>query len=277
MHDPNTLAFSIPNPISWYRSGFDNKIRFNSLIDVWHIDPQKGGRDDSCGYSYVKLNKKQMEWCRKESNSEYDFIFGRYGKVRTTFGVIYYIWTSIAWKKDRKKNISFREYDEITSLAYNINDNLEHSVNILNSNVGLVNYDEVERLSRLYWEKNENEHIRIEDYLFNEDDLNTIKRGKDELYTLYCCIYRCYLTFHRPWYKQPKFHIHHWKIRVPLVLKIKRYLFSRCCRCHNMFEWKHITNVVSNQWDSDGPGWFKGEKGLICRKCYGKESNLKGT
>lgn len=43
MHDPMTLAHTIPAP--WKRRGYRP-----SLVDIWHVDPEHSGSDDSCDW-----------------------------------------------------------------------------------------------------------------------------------------------------------------------------------------------------------------------------------
>lgn len=52
MHDPMTLAFSIRNPfVSQAPLLRGGKPYHPPLIDIWHVDPEKGGSDDSCDWS----------------------------------------------------------------------------------------------------------------------------------------------------------------------------------------------------------------------------------
>jgi hypothetical protein len=70
----------------------------------------------------------------------------------------------------------------------------------------------------------------------------------------------------RPWWKHPRWHIHHWKIQVPFLLDLKRFLFSRCAHCGKRLPWGY--SPVSNSWHSTGPQWFRGEKDVFHRDCY---------
>lgn len=49
MHDPMTVAFEIKLP---FRS---EKNKYKSLITIWHVDPEKDGSDDSCGW-FIRLS-----------------------------------------------------------------------------------------------------------------------------------------------------------------------------------------------------------------------------
>lgn len=73
MHDPMTVAHEIKSPFSGKPDKFSPKGRRNTLVTIWHVDPERDGSDDSCGWAYVKLTKAQrerkdnlVEWRRSE-------------------------------------------------------------------------------------------------------------------------------------------------------------------------------------------------------------------
>lgn len=70
----------------------------------------------------------------------------------------------------------------------------------------------------------------------------------------------------RPWWRHPRWHFWHWKIRVGLFTDLKRWLWSRCSKCGKRFRWGYAP--VSCQWDNDGPRWFRGEKQVFHQDCY---------
>ena len=49
MHDPMTVAFEIRSPIKRKNKFFPEGYR-QSLVTIWHVDPEKDGTDDSCGW-----------------------------------------------------------------------------------------------------------------------------------------------------------------------------------------------------------------------------------
>src|SRR3974377_2148720 len=97
MHDPQILAFDIkypwwqskPWPKKFQHSGSD---RFawkrmsekeqrgcephwpqgyrDTFVNIWHVDPEKDGTDDSCGWSWPKLTKKQRKILHNTAWSE---------------------------------------------------------------------------------------------------------------------------------------------------------------------------------------------------------------
>jgi hypothetical protein len=42
----------------------------------------------------------------------------------------------------------------------------------------------------------------------------------------------------RPWWKHPKWHIHHWRVQVHVIQALKRWLFARCSKCGGRFKWR---------------------------------------
>ena len=61
MHDPRTVAFEIKNPLAkrydWGKKWGDRP----SLVTIWHVDPEKDGTDNSCGFGYPRATKAQRE------------------------------------------------------------------------------------------------------------------------------------------------------------------------------------------------------------------------
>jgi len=45
MHDQRTLAFEI-----------------GDVLRIWHVDPEQGGDDDSCGWGWVHLTPREIEY-----------------------------------------------------------------------------------------------------------------------------------------------------------------------------------------------------------------------
>jgi hypothetical protein len=39
----------------------------------------------------------------------------------------------------------------------------------------------------------------------------------------------------RPWYKHPKWHVHHWQVQIIPLQRCKRWVFSRCVLCGGRF------------------------------------------
>jgi hypothetical protein len=65
----------------------------------------------------------------------------------------------------------------------------------------------------------------------------------------------------RPWWRHPKWHIHHWRVQLHLVQRFKRWMWSRCQKCGGRFSWFDAGGRVVGTWGGKGPAWFhNGEK-----------------
>lgn len=50
MHDPSTVAHEIKSPFQDKPSKLFPKGYRHSLVTIWHVDPERDGTDDSCGW-----------------------------------------------------------------------------------------------------------------------------------------------------------------------------------------------------------------------------------
>lgn len=66
-----------------------------------------------------------------------------------------------------------------------------------------------------------------------------------------------------------QWHIHHWRIQVIPLQKLRRRLLTRCEACGR----KGSPNV-SNQWDRDPGHWWQGEHGLYHLGCLPKSREV---
>lgn len=261
MHDPSTLAFSIKYP--WWRStsifkdGRKHRYR-DSFIDIWHEDPLKfegkvGCRsDDSCGWHTPPMRADEIEKWKKIAADQYRQLFAKdvaerdgesYARVcyrvPDCYTAVYWCWRAI--KHEHRRNSwwyrqpwqygnrpSASELEVIMNLATNPVDNLQWS---------------------FVWdaphEKRDREH--------------------DDFWCFFRCVLNAYRRHHRPWYRHPRWHVHHWHIRVIPWQKARRVLFSRCCRCGGKFRYGEAP--VTSSWDTEKPGWFKSELNIWHSDC----------
>lgn len=227
MHDPMTLCFQIKFP--WGRK-IGNHFYFESFIDIWHVDPETDGSDDSCGYSFVKQTKEEIEKIEKLADSEFNSMIGCFGHQLDRLEAIYAVWVIVKRFNERKyPKITHKEMLYILSLAYNPVDNLYYAVKELNKTHFNHIYAENRTMKKLKIESRFD--LKPEQVEYNEEEKKLINEGKEKLRKLFYLINRCYLTYHRPWYKKPKWHIHHWRINIVVLQKLKRFLFERCCIC----------------------------------------------
>jgi len=64
MHDPMTLAFEIKRPWRDRPSRSWPKGYRPTWVQIWHVDPERDGSDDSCGWSFPKVDT-EAQWFRK--------------------------------------------------------------------------------------------------------------------------------------------------------------------------------------------------------------------
>ena len=72
MHDPETVAFDIKYP--W--KSRDREYR-GSFVTIWHVDPEKDGTDDSCGW-FIRsrhLDPKILDKIIRDFEVEWDRTF----------------------------------------------------------------------------------------------------------------------------------------------------------------------------------------------------------
>jgi hypothetical protein len=238
MHDPMTLAWKIKYP--WARrtkSGLFKGQRFrDNFIEIWHVDPEDGpGGDDSCGWFSPYLNEKQVEECG-----------------------------SIA--KDMMIDV-FRDTDG-------------DGVHLLRSSQESATYSAYIRVLWRVFKKKKLNHKHLSSamsLMFNYFDnllfLCPEGRGirQDDVVRFVCLVARSVARVERPWWRHPRYHVHHFKVNVIPLRKLVRWLFSRCCRCGKGFSWGYAP--VSEQWDGDGPRWFRGEKSVRHHDCGNPKSN----
>lgn len=69
-------------------------------------------------------------------------------------------------------------------------------------------------------------------------------------------IFQIYKRIYRPWYRHPKWHVHHWCFQIHPYQKFRRWAFIRCVGCGGRFKWGE--SVVG----TDRP------KGIWHHRCY---------
>lgn len=268
MHDPHTLAFSIKSPIRRKNSFFPEGYR-NSLIDIWHCDPERDGADDSCGW-FIRSrhgNQETLEKIRKRFEYDWDSIYspskqdhdeedGEF-KPRVYFngyfcpngdpnlsvqGIVLNLFflAAIETLGTRKKAANFmqRNLFEIMHLAENPHDSL---------------FDGITRKFEI-----------------GCGEEHGPRQRKERIGSMAGAIYSWILRANRPWYRHPRWHVHHWRIQIPFLQHLRRFLFTRCEKCGSGFTWGE--SPVSNQWDrprSRSFEWFRGEQCLHHSECCG--------
>jgi len=225
--DPNPFALrrawkEMPESIKEGRDSFWHDGYRESVFTIWHVDPQSDGSDDSCGYSYVRLTKKQVEILRNTAWSE--------GQTPHFLCCAAKKWTG-----------SITEAEALTRGLYF----LVCRVLKLKST-----YEQASKYA------SEATHIVdccgfggnfcfLPGYHTNSSK-DTAEIRQDHFNGILCGVARNILTERRPWWKHPKWHIHHWKIQWHFGQRFYRWIFSRCCKCGKRFSKWGDCNVISD-------------------------------
>ena len=236
-----TVAWEIRSLINRKSKMFPKGYR-NSLVTVWHVDPERGGSDDSCGFGYVRLTKSQIERLKNAS-----------------------------WSEGRNPHFlrcQSKTWDGTVEEA----ECLRRGLILLVCRVLRIKYswDQVCRHAA--------ESIHIENYVGKAGDgfcflpgyhsnskKDSERDREDHFHQILCGVARNILTELRPWWRHPRYHFWHWKIQVHGLQSFKRWAFSRCCKCGGRFHWGY--SPVSNNWNSQGPRWFRGETDVYHSDC----------
>ncbi len=237
MHDPKTVAFDIKSPFrqkpsQWWPKGYRN-----TLITIWHVDPETDGTDDSCGWFMRSRHgdKEVLAKIQRAFASEWDgehigwFDASGLPKLSvsaTALGLFRraaYIHCGESWRKTDQ--LLKRHLLDILSFAENTHDSFSDSLT--------MKYGPSPKADRV-------EHAASVVYGF---------------------ILRC----ERPWYLQPRWHVWHWKLQIHSLQNFKRWAFSRCSKCGGRFSWGYAP--TSDSWSGTGPRWFRNEHGVRHSDC----------
>ena len=225
MHDPMTVAWEIKRP--WPVKSTNNFKYYPSMVTIWHVDPERDGSDDSCGWFSPKLTKEEIEKAKKIAQFEHKYLFNqidenRYqSKVDSLTGV-FTILQQVAWQIF-KKPLKDKHMKHVISLSSNYHDSFRDS-------------------------------------FLNPVTMHDIER-------LWILLTRNFKKIERPWYQHPRYHFWHFKIQIPFIQNLKRFLWGKCSECRKGLGWNK--SVVSHQWESEGPKWFRSEKSVSCYRCSG--------
>lgn len=213
----------------------------NSFISIWHVDPERDGSDNSCGYSYVKLTPKQREILRNAAWSE--------GKDRH---YLKYLAKEYPGSVEEAE-LLYRGMVLLVARVLRLNISLEYATRYSAEAIHIRTFG-----------KFGGEFCFLPGYHTNnakdsEDDRH------EHFHGILCGIARGILTDLRPWYKHPKWHFWHWKFQCHPLQDFKRWAFSRCCKCAGRFTWGYAP--VTNNWNAEGPRWFRSEPDVYHSDC----------
>lgn len=226
MHDPMTVAWEIKSPLKRKTKFFPEGYR-NTLITIWHVDPEKDGTDDSCG------------WFKRSRHGDPEVL----ARIIKAFE---FDWDR-TWTYD--PNEDGGEEDEIKrgKVTYpcgyfNPNGMPRFSpIGIVLNLFFLAAGQHFSALGKIDWDKSRRfmrKHL-FDIMLFAENptdsihDSLTLKFGndtkrEDRIREFASTIYGWILRAEQPWYHHPRWHFHHFKIQIHFIESLKRWGFSRC-------------------------------------------------
>ena len=272
MHDPNTAAFEIRYPW-WAEKPWPKKHRKNlwrgnshvwnhrmsaeekvgrsshwpngyrsSFITIWHVDPERDGVEDSCGYSHPNLTDKQL-------------------------GALW----SYSWFEARDPyflKVKARKWEGPLDVPELLERGLLLRVAQL---VGIrLSFDDAAKRASMVIHRPDCTSM-ADTYVYepgyhsnNEADREEDRR--EHFFGILCSRAKFLLAERRPWWRHPRWHVWHWRIQCHPLQQFKRWVFSRCAECGKRF--KYGESPISSNWEDTGPSWFRSETGIRHQGCY---------
>lgn len=215
MYDPSTVAHEIKLPIvtsKW--TGKDGTVHkhYYTLFTIWHEDPQKRREgycttrgDDTCGWfnppcnivdkeAMEKLSKQQYrEICAQQVNAKEGKSYAYVSNDPNSIDAAYWCWRAI--KHHFKKKVAWQYGTELSWKEY------QHLFMLVTNPVDNIRFT----------------FTQIHD--------------EESFRDFFMCVYRSYCRFYRPWYKHPRWHIHHWRIQFHPWQQFYRRFFQKCDIC----------------------------------------------
>lgn len=205
---------------------------------LWHVDPEKDGTDDSCGW-FMRArhgDKKMLASIERRFEFDWDRVF------KSDSGNVYH---NGLFCPDGDPNLSV--HGIVLNLFFIA------AIEVFGSYDKAVPFMRKHLFDILFFAENTSDSIsdgitrKFEIACKEKHDERT---RKDRIHGMAACIYAWILRKQRPWWKHPRWHIRHWKIQVIFLQKLHRWLFARCCKCGKRFSKWGDTNVIGN-WGGD--------------------------
>lgn len=202
MHDPDTLAFRVRLPIPFGKQRRkDYSGGWFEIAEIWHHDPCSDHSDDSCGW-FIRarhgdkhtlkkiIHAFQFEW----TNAYQPWFHGNGDPALSTIGIVVQMFQVAAFhhfngSRRRTEKFMRRYLFQIIAFAENSTDTMATSIQ---GRWGEAQQPADERAA---------EAARI--------------------------IYPFVLRLTRPWWKHPRFHVHHWRIYFPIARWLRHRILSR--------------------------------------------------
>lgn len=235
MHDPMTLAFSIPNPLSrafWMEAWS----MAPSFLEVWHVDPEKNGDSDSCDwFGTHALSPADLDWLRACGRAEHAAYFrgvlrfdtepdGRLVKNprgerwaggmihASNLDVLYGIASTLFWRMPVRGVPLFRR----RFAGWRLRRALAAAFPVL-----------LAQLSH----PDDNLHDLVGRARACTDE------GEFAMGELFVAVARALGPGARPMHRHPRGHLHHWEVRVIPWQNLRNWITRTCVSCGARFPW----------------------------------------
>lgn len=204
MHDPMTVAFTIKYPWRAYprseRTDDFKKHYRKGFITVWHVDPEADGSDDSCGYSIPHLNDEQRSLLRGLA-----WVEAHHPQFMTC--------RAKRWTGGRAEaEVAYRGL-------------LIHVA----KRAGIpITFDQAAHQASLDLHQPDcSDTANVFCFLpgwHTTSETDSLQDREDVFYARVCTIARWMLIDRRPWWRHPRWHIHHWRIQCHPLQALRRWL-----------------------------------------------------
>lgn len=237
MYDPMTVAHEIKSPFRQPDRGLLKGYR-RTLVTIWHVDPETDDTDDSCGWfirarhlnpALRKRVQREFQFCWTWSGGWFDES-GRpkFSSAATTLMMVQRAaYEYFGHSWPRTQRFLHRHLAEILLFGENGHDSMHDLI--------------VNR-----WGSTEPSDARAA----QAADIVLAWVARQD----------------RPWWKHPRWHLHHWRVQVHALQNFKRWAFSRCASCGGRFPWGYAP--TSSSWSGGGPRWFRSETHVHHHDCY---------
>ncbi len=220
MHDPMSVAHEIRFP--WFRT-----VKFGNggawrywvpFITIWHNDPERDGSDNSCDWCGWK--PEPSESVERELRSmasweeKYPFYFNRTMGPADAAALVYCFWQTIAWRTNyttswwkrlldpqRRRKIPRSFFMRAVSYCANETDNI-----------------------LMIFQVEPNAVFPREDV--DRDGIHRVSKPSldaEASYRKFRRLWQFLMSERRPWWRHPKWHIHHWSLQIHPWQAFKRW------------------------------------------------------
>lgn len=269
MHDPMTVAFEVKNPFA--RGPYKP-----ALVTVWHVDPERDGTDDSCGWFMRCRHGDRAVLDRIASRFDFDWdrVFdpNRREPDDSDFGsepahrpLVY---TGLFRPEDGQPNLS------PVAVAVNL---FHHAAGVHFDRTGDgFNWAAAEKFVRRHLGEiirfAENPTDSLIDSMTRRFEVNCGEPyrpadRRDRIRHFAAVIYAWILRAERPWWRHPRWHVWHWHLQIHPLQRLRRWLFTRCRHCGGRVG---SGPVVGRGWGSPPRRWFesfRGERDIAHADC----------